>query len=174
MLKEFKPTIFFLLRFVLVYLTCNFLYGLWITSYDPNPDPVTRLVSRQSSAIINIFDRHTEIADSPRKATVYIQEGARAVLGVYEGCNGINVMIVFVSFLLAFGPFRIELAWFIPLGLLIIHITNLARIVLLFFVSIKLPRYFYVTHKYFFTASIYVIVFVIWIWWVRRYTQKHK
>jgi hypothetical protein len=32
-----------------------------------------------------------------------------------------------------------------------------------------MPRYLYFTHKYFFTAILYVVVFVLWIWWVRRY-----
>jgi exosortase family protein XrtF len=90
---------------------------------------------------------------------------------VYEGCNGLNVMIIFVAFLVAFGPIGRTLAWFIPLGLFIIHLVNLARIGLLFWVSLYMPKYMYFTHKYFFTAILYVVVFVLWIWWVRRYAS---
>ena len=80
-------------------------------------------------------------------------------------------MIIFLAFLFAFGPVNRALLWFAPAGLLILHAMNLARIVLLFWVSLYLPKFMYFTHKYFFTAILYVVVFVLWVWWVRRFSK---
>src|SRR5690606_20854765 len=96
------------------------------------------------------------------------------ILAVYEGCNGINVMIIFVAFLLAFGPMVKAMLWFLPLGLFMIHMMNLVRITLLFWVSIYVESLMYFTHKYFFTATLYVVVFILWVWWVKRFALRNE
>jgi exosortase family protein XrtF len=166
--KDFKPTVIFLIKFFVLYLVGNLVYGAWITSYYPRPDPLTTLVTVQSSDILNVFDWETKAYEHKTKPTTYIATEERGIVSVYEGCNGLNVVIVFLSFLLAFGPYNRALIWFIPIGLLVIHLSNLARIVLLSVVSVHLPDFLYFTHKYLFTAFIYLFVFLLWIWWVMK------
>jgi exosortase/archaeosortase family protein len=62
--------------------------------------------------------------------------------------------------------------WFVPTGLLIIHVVNLARIGLLFFVAEYQPDFMYFTHKYFFTAILYIIIFLLWMIWVKRFSLR--
>lgn len=166
-LKEFKPTIFFLAKFVGLYIVLNLLYGLYITAYHPKPDPATQLASEHSAFILRLFGTDVAANDSPVKPTTALVCGGKNIVSVYEGCNGLNVMIVFLSFVIAFGPFTRKMLWFIPFGFIGIHLINLGRITLLFWVSIKMPHYMYFTHKYLFTAVIYVAVLILWIWWVR-------
>ena len=168
-LKEFKPTILFLVKFFGIYLIGNLLYGWYITAYHPDPDPLTRWVTEQTATALHLAG-YTDIAahDHPARPTTYLEWNERAVVAVFEGCNGLNVVIVFLSFLLAFGPYNKRMIWFIPLGLLIIHLSNLLRIGLLFMVSLHMPDFLYFTHKYLFTAFIYLFVFLLWIWWVMR------
>lgn len=103
----------------------------------------------------------------PTTALVY--EG-KSILEVYEGCNGLNIMIIFVAFIVAFGPLNRSTLWFVPAGLMIIHVMNLLRIGLLFFVAKDLPDMMYFTHKYLFTASLYIVIFALWWFWVRKKT----
>jgi exosortase family protein XrtF len=173
-LKEFRPTLLFLVKFFVLYLVGNLLYGAWITSWYPRPDPLTTSVTEQSSSILNVFGWETEAYEHGTKPTTYIATREKAIVSVYEGCNGLNVVIVFLSFLLAFGPYTKKLLWFIPLGLLVIHLSNLARIVLLAFVSEFMPKYLYFTHKYLFTAFIYLFVFLLWIQWVMKLAKPNK
>lgn len=91
---------------------------------------------------------------------------------MYEGCNGVNVVIIFVAFVIAFGPLRIVTLWFLTGGIVLIYLVNLARIWFLFFVSLELPNYLYFTHKYLFTGMIFLVVFVLWILWVRLASAK--
>lgn len=169
-IKEFTPTILFLLKFVGIYLVGNFLYGLYVTAYEPAPDPATHWVTDQTALVLTSCGWPTVVEDRPDKPTTKLNYDGRSILAVFEGCNGINVMIIFVAFLIAFGPLTKQLLWFIPVGLLIIHLMNLARITLLFWVSIYMKDYMYFVHKYFFTAILYVIVFILWVWWVRKFT----
>jgi exosortase family protein XrtF len=171
MIEEFKPTIFFLLKFFGLYLIGNLLYGWYVTSWHPQPDPMTQWVTSQSAAVLGLFGYETSVHDYPGKPTTYIEWSGKGIVSVYEGCNGLNVVIVFLSFLFAFGPYKRNLVWFASLGLFIIHVANLARIVLLFLVSIHMPDVLYFTHKYLFTAFIYLFVFLLWIWWVLKFAK---
>jgi exosortase family protein XrtF len=169
---EFRPTILFLAKFIGFYLIGNLLYGYYITHYSPAPDPVTRQVTKQTVFIIKSCGADVSVIDSNKSPTSLIVLKKRSVLAVYEGCNGINTMIIFVAFLFAFGPLSKSQWWFLPLGLAIIHLANLARIALLFYVSEYLPKYMYFTHKYLFTATLYCVVFLLWVWWVRKFSLK--
>ena len=173
-IKEFKPTILFLVKFVGIYLVGNFLYGLYVTAYKPGPDLATHWVSDQTAVVLTACGWPTEVEDRADRPTTRLNYDGKSILAVYEGCNGINVMIIFIAFVVAFGPLTKTVLWFIPVGLLIIHLMNLARITLLFWVSIYLEDLMYFTHKYFFTAILYVVVFVLWVWWVKKYAIKKE
>lgn len=175
LIKEFRPTILFLIKFLVLYLVFNLLYGLFIDHFSPSPDPVTRWVSEQSALILRALGSDVSVADNESKPSIGILNGDNTILSVYEGCNGLNVVIIFMAFLLSFGRPSTKLLWFIPLGLAIIHITNLLRVVMLFGVAIHLPEMMYFTHKYLFTAIIYIAVFVMWYIWLNKlYRSKEK
>jgi exosortase family protein XrtF len=166
-LQEFKPTILFLVKFIGIYLAGNLLYGLYVTSYEPQADPLTKLVTVQTKFGLNLTGIEAEVAHHMTKATVILKNDGRAVVSVYEGCNGINIFIIYAAFLVAFGPYKRPLAWYIPSGILVIHFFNLIRIGGLFMITLARPDWLYFTHKYLFTAFIYAIVFLLWLLWFR-------
>lgn len=174
MLTDFKPALLFLGKFVGMYIVANVLYALLITAYEPGCDPITYFVTSQTSFLLNMMGWDTEILRHILKPTTGVILNGKEIISVYEGCNGINVIIVFLSFLFAFGPYSKKIAWFSLVGIIVIHIVNLARIVILFFVALKFPRYLYITHKYFFTGIIYVIVFALWVLWIRKYALVNR
>jgi exosortase family protein XrtF len=168
--REFKPTLTFLGRFLGLYLVTNFLYGLAVTAWAPVADPLTRSVTEQTAAVVSMLGYPSSTRDVPGKATVSIVHAGRGVVSVYEGCNGANVVLIFLSFLLAFGPYRGAMVWFGAAGMLLIHLANLGRIGLLFYVSLRFPDYLYFVHKYLFTASIYALALLLWMVWIRYFT----
>jgi exosortase family protein XrtF len=171
-IAEFKPTIFFLLKFLGLYLVTNLAYGYYITSFESKPDPVTRVVAQQTAFVLATTGEQAVALDSPTKPTTSIVSEGRGIIAVYEGCNGINTMIIFIAFVIAFGPLLRTTFWFILIGMLVIHLVNLARVALLFVVSKYLHQYLYFTHKYFFTAILYFVVLILWFVWVRYFTVK--
>jgi exosortase family protein XrtF len=167
LLREFKPSFVFLGIFLAVYFIGNTIYALYIESYGTKPDQITRFVAVQSSSILNLMGNSTTINDANERATVALKNEQHTVLDVFEGCNGLNVMIVFVAFLIAYNRSSVQLFWFIPAGLLLIHLFNLFRIVLLYYLADSNSRHFYYYHKYIFTATLYLIVFVLWGTWIK-------
>jgi exosortase family protein XrtF len=171
-LSEFRPALMFLAKFLGIYLAGNILYGIWIESYGERADAGTTWVAGQTVRCLQVAGFETYTKANPDGPTVFLVENDRVVLSVFEGCNGVNVMIVFTAFLVAFGGPGRSMAWFLPLGLLVIHLSNLLRVSLLYYTAIHQPAYFYYFHKYFFTAVLYFVVFVLWALWVVKFNAR--
>ncbi len=171
-LKEFKPALMFLGKFLALYFIANILYGVFVESYGKKSDPITTVVTHQTSAFLNMIGFDTSYKDHPTKATVIFMDNGIPVIHVFEGCNGVNVMIVFVAFLFAFGGPAKAMSVFLPAGILVIHVFNILRVSLLFHLAQEDSEQFYYFHKYFFTATLYLVVFGLWVLWVMRFNEK--
>jgi exosortase family protein XrtF len=171
-IRENKKAIRFLLVFSGFYFALNTAYGFFIQYYYPSSDPFTQLVTRQVVWIISWFDSSVSWSFSPFTNNVAVLRGGDPVIYVFEGCNGLNVMIVYVGFLLAFQGSLRQTLKFASGGLVAIHLVNLLRVGLLYFVALYFEEQLYFFHKYLFTGMIYGFVFVMWYYWVRSVTNE--
>jgi exosortase/archaeosortase family protein len=88
---------------------------------------------------------------------------------VNESCSGLKQFYqIIVLFLLFPGPWKHKL-WYIPLSILIMHITNVMRIVILGMVTLWAPEYWQFSHDWILRPFFYVVLFLLWVWWVERY-----
>lgn len=88
-----------------------------------------------------------------------------------EPCNGIKVMGLFAIFILAFpGEWKHKI-WYIPLGVIIIHISNAFRVSALTIIEAKWPKYLDFNHNVTFQVLIYGIIFLIWFIWVQKFSK---
>lgn len=174
MLSEFKPALFFLGRFLGIYVFGNLIYGLYVESFDNKPDAITIEVAEQSTWILNKFGYVAKTWINPARPTVLITKNNKIVISVFEGCNGVNVIIIFIAFLVAFGGEWKKMTCFSLTGLLVIHSSNLLRISLLYITAGYFQSFFYYFHKYLFTAVLYMVVLALWIIWIFCYQDKLK
>jgi len=174
LIKEFWPALRFLLTFIGVYFAGNVIYGTYIEFVQPTPDLFTRAIAEQTSWVLNLFNEPVSTQLNKVGPTVFLNRGSNTVLNIYEGCNGVNVLIVFVAFLLAFSGQTKTKVVFLASGCLLINIANIIRIVLLYFVSLRYQIYFYFIHKYIFTIVLYAIVVILWIAFVKRLSPNAK
>lgn len=164
----YKDVISFLIKFVGLYLILNVVYGIFIEYYRPEVDPFTWLVSVNVATLLAFFDDTISLKIYSGSPYIGFLKGTKIVIRAFEGCNGINVMIVFVAFLFAFkGPLK-KTMLFLLIGLGIIHIMNLLRVSLLYEVALHIPAQLYFYHKYLFTGVLYLTVFVLWYFWVKQ------
>lgn len=165
---EFKPAILFLARLLVTYIVLSQIYGFWVKGYATQPDPITKSVAGQVVGLMRMFyeEVSTEILEGDNSVRVWIN-GKPAGIAVYEGCNGVAIFYLFFAFLVGYWGGAKRLAWFTVVGVTIIHVFNLGRLLLLAYVAQNHSQLFHFAHKYFFTLSIYLIVFALWIWWIR-------
>lgn len=170
--QENKPAILFLLTFVGLYLLLNTIYGFYVNSFLPQPDPITLVVSKHVAWVLSWQDDSVTYALKAGYKNVILKNSYRTVIEVFEGCNSVNVMIVFVSFMAAFrGRLKSTLVFCLG-GLIIIYLMNLFRVAMLYAIEIYWPRYLYFFHKYLFTGGIYAVVFLLWFLWAKNVKRE--
>jgi exosortase family protein XrtF len=169
--QEYKPAILFLLRFLGIYILGNVVYGMWIVSFGHLPDPFTQLVTANSSWLLNLIGFKASTFMSGLYPSVSLQLDGTTVVNVYEGCNAINVAILFVAFLFAYKGSVKRTVLFSVIGLATIYVFNLFRVAGLFLVAKYFPDQLYLMHKFVFTGVLYAFIFFLWFLWVKKYAS---
>lgn len=94
--------------------------------------------------------------------------------GVWVGsnCNAISLFTLFSVFIIAYpGPWKHK-AWYIPAGILAIHLINILRVIALAIIANYNPYLLDFNHTYTFTFLVYGFIFLLWILWVNWYSNK--
>jgi len=94
-------------------------------------------------------------------------DGSHGVLIGYP-CNGLELFALFVGFMLAYPGSTRKKVWYIPLGLITIHLLNITRVIGLALLSYYAPQYMEFNHTYTFTLIVYGYVFVLWMVWAMK------
>ena len=94
--------------------------------------------------------------------------------GVWIGsnCNAITLFSLFSVFIIAYPGKLKDKLWFVPAGILAIHILNILRVISLVLIAYYYPQYLNFNHTYTFTFIVYSFIFLLWMIWVNRYSGK--
>ena len=174
---KYKSVVKFILTFLLVYAALTLSYKLFL-EYSSGatfyPDYMTNLVAEQSKALLYSLDYRVDILPHPDEPSIKLIINEKYVARVVEGCNSVSIIILFVSFIMAFaGKFKTT-AIYILAGSVLIYAANLFRIVIL---SIGLYHYPWrkdILHTVIFPAIIYGLVCLLWVVWVNRFSKINK
>lgn len=135
---------------------------------------MTNLVAKQSRALLNGFGYYTEILPHPDEFSMKLIVNNKYLARVIEGCNSISVIILFVSFIIAFsGKFKTTFFYLIS-GSVLIYSVNLLRIVFLSIAIYHYPGQSDFLHTVIFPGIIYGMVFLLWVFWVNRFSKLKK
>lgn len=165
------------MTFLLTYAVLSVAYKLYLdysvgTIYYP--DYFTNLVARQSETLFEVLGYNAEVVNHANEPSMKVIIENKFVARVVEGCNSISVIILFVSFVIAFADkFKATLIYMLA-GSVLIYAVNLIRIVIL---SIGLYHYPWrrdILHVIIFPLIIYGMVFLLWMIWVRRFSKIKK
>ncbi len=173
MLKEVKPILLLLGRFLGIYFGLIALYQLYLNAYsDVAADPITRIIAEQSAYCLRETGYTIQLIDGKAKEGIYFYINKIWPTVMIEGCNAISIMILFLAFIFAFYQ-GIKTFWFSLGGLIFLYIINILRIAIINIVILELPdKYADISHDYFFPAIIYGAVVLLWIIWIKFFVLK--
>lgn len=138
------------------------------------PDFITNLVAKQSENLLKTFGYETNVVPHPNEPSIKVIVEGKYLARVIEGCNGASIIILFVSFIVAFsGKIKTTIIFALS-GSVLLYVVNLIRIVVL---SIGLYHYPWreaILHSVVFPAIIYGMVFLLWMFWVNRFSKFNQ
>ncbi|MDR7208279.1 exosortase family protein XrtF [Flavobacterium piscis] len=139
-----------------------------------NIDGITNIVGRNVDQLMHLFNCDIKILKSISNPYLEVWYNNKYTLRIIEGCNAVSVIILFVSFVIAFsGKFKTTLG-FILFGVLIIYVLNVIRIALLTVLLFHFIENEHILHGVLFPLIIYGMVFLLWIIWVNKFSQYAK
>lgn len=172
---KYKSVLRFVVLFLGSYLLLSILYSFYLKASVNGgfyPDYFTNLVAHQSAAVLDAFGYPAVLFDNHARGGVYLTVKESYTVNIVEGCNSISVIILFISFIIAFAERFKKTFLFLLVGMVLIYIVNLVRISLLVIALYKYPEHQEALHSVIFPAVIYGMVFLLWIAWVRMIDQK--
>lgn len=162
-----------LYRFLLV---GSLLYGAWYALYETWLRPSTQLdewvvqrLIQGSTWMLQLFGYEVMDAATCQRANAMGIAGGNCIQ-IGAPCDGVILFALFFCFIAAFpGPWKKKL-WFIPMGLISIHVLNTLRIFGLVLILFYRPEALSFNHDYTFTILVYAFVFGLWYWWAERFS----
>lgn len=153
------------------------MYKLYLDASDGSkyyPDYFTNLVAKQSNVLINAFGYDAHVMPHADESSMKLIINDKFVARVVEGCNSISVIILFISFIVAFaGKFKATFLYIIS-GSVLIYVVNLIRIIILSIGLYNYPWRREILHTVIFPLIIYGMVFLLWMFWVNRFSKLEK
>ncbi len=171
---KYKSVIKFVVTFLLIYVVFSALYHLYLKGSEGSrfyPDYLTYLVAKQTDVLLNGFGYNTQMLPHPEEASIKVILNGKYLARVIEGCNSISVIILFVSFVIAFSGKLKTTLLFVLSGSVLIYAANLFRITLFTMALYHYPEKKDILHDVVFPAVIYGFVFLLWIFWVNRFSN---
>lgn len=125
-------------------------------------DPYTTFVAHEARIVLNLFGENATVRGQ-------ILSSPRFSVAIYNGCNGLEAMLIFVCGVLAFpAPWRRRLVG-LMLGFLAIQVVNVIRVVSLFYIGIHAPSWFSISHVFIWQTLVILTGVLLWLLWVYRY-----
>jgi len=179
-LQNNKPIILFLVKFFISYFLLLGIYSVYLNRTQIKEQnlfscaPITENVAQQTAKIIQFLGYDAKTIQHDKELSLKVLVNDKYVSRVIEGCNSVSVIILFLSFIIAFkGSFK-NTIWFGLLGSLLIYIVNLIRIAILSVGLYKYPNQERLLHDFIFPALVYGMVFLLWILWVNKFSDYAK
>jgi exosortase family protein XrtF len=149
-----------------------FLYFLWLGLYEWWLHPagtIDRIVINNTLFFSNrILEWMGYVAGMKGERLLYINGTSGIFIG--DSCNGISLFALFSIFIIAFPGKLLAKLFFIPIGVLIIHLLNVMRIVALAIIQTYSYHWTEFNHTYTFTIIMYFCIFSLWMMWINKFS----
>lgn len=175
-MKNRKIIINFLIRFFVTYFLLLGAYSIYLKSTQQKGDvfscdPLTKEVAYQTKKLGDVLGYNTYTGQHESELRMKFFVGDVYASNIVEGCNSVSIIILFLTFIIAFtGSLKATLIFGI-VGSIIIYVVNLFRILILSLLMYKYPEYQYLLHSLLFPGIIYGTTFILWIIWVNKFSH---
>ena len=103
-----------------------------------------------------------------------IYHNDKVVLNIANVCNGLELMVLYIGFIICMPSRFFRKLFYIILGLIVLDAINILRCVGLIYLREYYAIYFQFAHHYLFNAMVYTATFIMWILYCRKIQFKNE
>ena len=178
-MKKNKAIIVFLVKFFATYFILFGAYSLYLNQTQQKKDvfvcsPITETVANHVYKVANMLGYDAQVEQHSDELSIKFILNGDYVSRIVEGCTSVSIVILFLSFIIAFSGSLINTIWFGLFGSILIYVVNILRIIAMSILYHKFPEYQDVLHDLVFPAIIYGLTFILWITWVKYFSNLNK
>ena len=178
-MKKYLKSLLFLVRFFVTYFIFFGVYSLYLQNNQIKRDyfkvdPISQIVASQTVNVLNGINYSAKTEQHQQELSMKIFLGETYVSRVIEGCNSVSIIILFVAFIVAFSGSLKATILFSIIGSFFIFIINIFRIAFLSLLLYKYPEQQLFLHNIIFPSIIYGFTFLLWVLWVKQFSNLKR
>lgn len=162
-----NPVIRFLLTLLLLYIAWFLIYNLWLHPKETVDFFVINLTIGVSKFFLESMG-HTVFTGTERVIGIDGTSG----LWIGDNCNGMSLFGLFSGFIIAYPGEWWKKLIYIPVGIVLIELMNIIRIISLAILDTHSRAWTEFNHTYTFTIIVYGFIFLLWMFWVNKFSSK--
>lgn len=158
----------FLLKALICLICWQSVYQLLLKPERHLDRHLTHITASATASILSTRYGHSETTSKPRGEVVIINDVA--VIRIADGCNGLDLFILYSAFLICMpGKIKRQII-FILLGVLFIFVLNVLRCCTLAWLKLNYPLTVDFAHHYLFSLIVYSFIFFMFVLYTRHLT----
>ena len=178
-MKRQRNIVLFLVKFFATYFLLFVLYSVYLQNTQEKGDvfacsPITTMVADQTEGVLTFFGYDAASMQHEDEMSVKVLLNGHYTARVIEGCNSFSIIILFLSFIIAFSGSLKATIIFGLIGSAIIYVINILRIAFLTVMLYKYPDQQELLHNLIFPAIIYGTTFLLWVIWVQKFSKYKR
>lgn len=153
-------------------------YIIWHLTYEAYLKPATLLdevvtenLVVMTEAVMQLLGYEPLTVFQENDGAFRHRVGIEGAQGVFVGpsCDGVVLFALFTIFILSFPGKWVRKLWYIPMGIGVIHLTNMLRIASLLLIQLYFGKEaLEFNHDYTFTVLVYAVIFALWYGYTTR------
>jgi exosortase/archaeosortase family protein len=178
-----KPVRIFFLKAFLLFLIWKAFYLFLLRPAEVPDRSLTRIISYSAAGLLNVLEwRGPHYSAREGRDTIHVEGKAVEVfmMDIYRGdertlrianvCNGLELTVLYLGFLVCY-PASTGRKWrFAAWGLLLIPAMNIVRCAFLVLIYLYRQIYLDFSHHFLFNFLIYIVIFLLWYRFAKKAT----
>lgn len=173
---DFLPSVVkkFLLKSLIIFVVWKLLYHLILFPARIPDKQLTNITTYLTQQLLYINYPNATITSESKdvplpRNIIYLNN--KKVVGIADGCNGLELYVLYIGFLIAFSGSLKKVTQYAIIGVVIIFILNTFRSYAITLLNINGSSLSEVAHHYIFKLLIYGIMFLLWMRFTKTIEQ---
>ncbi|WP_248722999.1 archaeosortase/exosortase family protein [Seonamhaeicola sp. ML3] len=176
----------FLGKAFILFIAWKLIYSLFLYNSKYLDHPLTTHVGEASVFLINqlgdlegyttkrVTDVYNINGNVVNEESSAIYHNDRMVLHIANACNGLELMVLYIGFIICMPSSFLRKLLYIVVGILILDMINILRCTGLIYLREYYHVYFQFAHRYLFNAVTYTATFILWVVFSRKISFKNE